>query len=564
MAAGLQKTRLATVGIFNDIGKTIDNTMGKVDKLKKPTKVSIDTRDVQKAANDISKTTTAVKGLGNTPAKIKVDTTGVDKANKGVKDLKDGLNDIDRKGNGGFSFGKMFSANVLADYARQGVSSIIGAGKYTIQQGMEGSANKVAFETMAGTAPGGQLYNDITKFAQESIFGNELYGNAKQMLAYGIAAKDIMPNLKMLGDVSMGNKEHLNSLTLAFSQTTAAGKLMGQDLLQYIAAGFNPLQTIAEKTGKKYADLRSAMEDGKISADMVRQAFVIATSEGGRFYKMTENVSKTAFGKWDIFKGNVQGVALNAGTKILPAVSAYIDSFTQSLDKMAPVIDAAVTAFQDVTPSVLTFGAKAGAALAPVIDVLTSKQFVDGIKGILDLSSTVIGDLKPALSELGKGIKEVSGLVGVLASSINDVMNAKGASLLSGTRIRDYAFELLMTAKKDVTYEKGISDPGKMAKAASNVIPDYALHPKNPNWEQDAIGGKKGNKNPNPSLDLSGIESSTDKITGGGRRQVIINNNKPIFDHLTYHVNGMGESRDDLESKFTNWLMRLYNSVNAG
>ena len=86
----------------------------------------------------------------------------------------------------------------------------------------------------------------------------------------------------MLGDVSAGNKEHMEALTLAFSQTTAAGKLMGQDLLQYINAGFNPLQIIAEHTGKKMSDLKDAMSEGKECAP------IDAISESADWYRKEE------------------------------------------------------------------------------------------------------------------------------------------------------------------------------------------------------------------------------------------------------------------------------------
>ena len=79
-------------------------------------------------------------------------------------------------------------------------------------------------------------------------------------------------------------KNKLSSLTLAFSQVQSTGRLMGQDLLQMIGQGFNPLQIISEKTGRSMADLKKDMENGAISADMVTEAFKIATSEGGRFF----------------------------------------------------------------------------------------------------------------------------------------------------------------------------------------------------------------------------------------------------------------------------------------
>lgn len=38
----------------------------------------------------------------------------------------------------------------------------------------------------------------------------------------------------MLGDISQGNKEKFNSLSLVFGQISSQGKLMGGDLLQLI------------------------------------------------------------------------------------------------------------------------------------------------------------------------------------------------------------------------------------------------------------------------------------------------------------------------------------------
>ena len=69
---------------------------------------------------------------------------------------------------------------------------------------------------------------------------------------------------------------------------TASGRLMGQDLLQMINAGFNPLSEISRKTGKSIGVLKEEMEKGKISAEMVTQAFYSATQAGGQFHGMTD------------------------------------------------------------------------------------------------------------------------------------------------------------------------------------------------------------------------------------------------------------------------------------
>jgi tape measure domain-containing protein len=61
----------------------------------------------------------------------------------------------------------------------------------------------------------------------------------------------------------MGNKEWFNAMSLAFAQMYTTGKLQGQDLLQMINAGFNPLIAISEKTGKSVKQLKEEMSKGK-------------------------------------------------------------------------------------------------------------------------------------------------------------------------------------------------------------------------------------------------------------------------------------------------------------
>ncbi len=135
------------------------------------------------------------------------------------------------------------------------------------------------------------------------------------MLGFNIEAERVPRYLQAIGDVSMGNTQKFNSLTLAFSQMSAAGKLMGQDLNQMINAGFNPLQMIAEKTGKSIATLKDEMSKGAISAEMVQQAFIDATSAGGRFYNMSENASKEINGQLSMMQDALDSVFNELGQK---------------------------------------------------------------------------------------------------------------------------------------------------------------------------------------------------------------------------------------------------------
>lgn len=224
---------------------------------------------------------------------------------------------------GGFGLSSLLGGIVPA----LGVGAIMAFGGKALHSGLNAQARQASFEVLAGKETGTQLNKGLTKYAQDSIYGTEVNDNAKTMLGFGIAAKDVLPNIKMLGDVAMGDANKLQSLTLAFSQVHSAGKLTGQDMLQFVNAGFNPLKEIADMTGKSMSTLKDEMSKGAISADMVQKAFVHATSEGGKFYKMAETIGNTDFGKWQAFQGSVDALVEKIGSKLAPILGSLVTNY---------------------------------------------------------------------------------------------------------------------------------------------------------------------------------------------------------------------------------------------
>lgn len=175
---------------------------------------------------------------------------------------------------------------------------------------------QTAIETMVGKDVAARLIPQIKELAKISpLTMSDMVGAEEMMLGFNIQAEDTIKYLKAISDISMGESSKFNSLTLAFSQMSAAGKLMGQDLNQMINAGFNPLQIISEKTGKSIAILKDEMSKGAVSAEMVQQAFIDATSAGGKFYNMSENASKTINGQLSMMQDALDSVFNELGTK---------------------------------------------------------------------------------------------------------------------------------------------------------------------------------------------------------------------------------------------------------
>lgn len=207
-------------------------------------------------------------------------------------------------------------------------------GKKIITAGADIERTRVSFATFLGDVEKGnamikqlQDYADVTPFTSET-----LQQSAKTLLGFGINAQKIMPTLKMLGDVSGGDSEKMRLLTLAYAQMSSAGKLMGQDLLQMINAGFNPLQVISQKAGKSMSYMRKEMEQGRISSQMVEDAFKTATSEGGLFYGMMDKMGKTVAGRWSTLMDGVNKIFRRWGENSNSSVGKIIDSLSRVVD----------------------------------------------------------------------------------------------------------------------------------------------------------------------------------------------------------------------------------------
>lgn len=197
---------------------------------------------------------------------------------------------------------------------------------------------QTAIETMVGKDMAGQLIPQIKELAKISpLTMSDMVDAEKMMLGFNIQAGDTIKYLKALSDISMGESSKFHSLTLAFSQMSAAGKLMGQDLNQMINAGFNPLQIISEKTGKSIATLKDEMSKGAISAEMVQQAFIDATSAGGRFYQMSENASKTINGQLSMMQDSIDAVFDELGTKSEGVIMSGIQMTTSLIENYETV-----------------------------------------------------------------------------------------------------------------------------------------------------------------------------------------------------------------------------------
>jgi tape measure domain-containing protein len=222
-----------------------------------------------------------------------------------LKDLSNSLSSLSRNtgvasGSIGASMGKISSL-----FSGLGTTLSVASFGLFIKSALQTSAQleqtAISFEVFTGSAlVAKNMLSDLKEQALKSPMQfQDITKGAQTLLGYGLTAQQVIPITKMLGDISGGNADKFQRLSLAFGQVNAAGRLMGQEARQMINAGFNPLQAISDKTGVSMAVLTKRMHDGQISVKDVGDAFTYATSEGGRFFGMADRQSQTLQGQFN-------------------------------------------------------------------------------------------------------------------------------------------------------------------------------------------------------------------------------------------------------------------------
>ncbi len=221
---------------------------------------------------------------------------GVESAERGIARLNKNLRSLGK----GFSGIGANLANIKAGFDMVGGAVMTAATAIgnTLKHAFGFETAVTNFKVLLGSVDAAKAHvAELKDFANSTplTFG-DLQQASKLLLSFGAEAETIMPSLKMLGDIAMGDAQKFQGLALVFAQVKSQGRLMGQDLLQMINQGFNPLTIIAKETGKSVAELKELMSQGAISFDMVAESMRIATSEGGLFHGALAENAKTGNG----------------------------------------------------------------------------------------------------------------------------------------------------------------------------------------------------------------------------------------------------------------------------
>lgn len=259
-------------------------------------------------------------------------------------------------------------SGIMKGIGAGGAAIFAGLGKVALDYNSQMESYTTNFATLLGSTEAAvKKVDELKKMAAATPFGMADLASATQtLLNFQVPAQKATTILQQLGDISLGNSEKLQSLATVFGQVSSAGKLTGQDLMQFINAGFNPLNEIAKKTGESMEQLRDRMSKGGISVQEVEQAFISATSAGGQFFNGMQAASQTMTGLFSTLKDNVtsligsvfQPLTESIKTTLLPTAIGYIADLTNAFQTqgLTGMMQAATTIIQGLLQTVQSGG----------------------------------------------------------------------------------------------------------------------------------------------------------------------------------------------------------------
>lgn len=203
----------------------------------------------------------------------------------------------------------------------------IGIAKEAVQLAASAEDMTVSFGVMVGSAErGAQLVKDLQVLAAKTPYElNSLLQSSQLLLTYGTNVEDVLPTLQALGDVTGGDAFKLQRMTYAMSQVQSQGRMTGHVMREMAMAGFNPAQILAEKMAKDMGisvpkalgRIQEQAHKGGLSLNQVKEAFRLATSEGGRFYKNMEKRSQTLSGLFSTMKDDIAATLRELGQEMI-------------------------------------------------------------------------------------------------------------------------------------------------------------------------------------------------------------------------------------------------------
>ena len=292
---------------------------------------------------------------------------------------------------------------------------IVALGTAAFSTASQLNAATLSFTTMMHSGEQAKEFlNDLRQFAAETPFEfGDLTRAAQRMMAFGFAAKDVIPMMTALGDAAGllgGGPALIERMTVALGQMQAKGKVSAQEMAQLAESGIGAWKYLADAIGVSIPEAMKMAEKGTVDSGTAIKAILAGMTKdfGGGMAQFAQTVE----GRFSTLKDNVTAALGDLGQKLLPIASNIIETFLMpAADFLKKLIDGFIALPEPVQNLAIALAAVLAAA-GPVIAAVG--LLITGVMALAPLLGTA--GLTATLAALGPILLGVAGAVAAVWS----------------------------------------------------------------------------------------------------------------------------------------------------
>ena len=222
----------------------------------------------------------------------------------------------------------------------------VATARFIFVQTAELETQRKSLEVLTGSlSETNQIIADLQAFGAVTPFtSSELIEQTKRLKAFGFETEELVDSTKRLANVAGATGADLSGIATAFGQIRAKGKLQREEELQLLERGVDITTELKRITKLEGEEFEAAMRKGKIGADLVNQALINLTSEGGAFFGGATKQATTLNGKLSTLIDSVQTLARTVGDILGPTIKFVLDTTTKAVQ----AIDNVFKRFQNI------------------------------------------------------------------------------------------------------------------------------------------------------------------------------------------------------------------------
>lgn len=179
---------------------------------------------------------------------------------------------------------------------------------------------------------------DLTSIAQ----------GAKQMLAFGSNVESVVDEIVMLGNVASGVSAPLGDLIYLYGTLRSQGRAYTVDIRQFAGRGIPIYEELGKVLNADRQELNKLVTEGKVGFPEVEKAFKNMTSEGGIYFNLMQEQSKSLTGMLsnlgDAWDSALNKIGQDNQDLFTGAIQGAID-LVENMDQIIRIVQAVTIAY---------------------------------------------------------------------------------------------------------------------------------------------------------------------------------------------------------------------------